>query len=111
MPNIVGATIPSGTVHTAKRIANRVISAQFIRERISVYGPEFKAARDEYLSNMHTWPSRAEAEAALESRVGVNGEPEDTSVTESERLEEPMAISETESSVKPKPSEPKLHQL
>ena len=65
MPDVLGATIPAGTVITAKRIANRVVSARFIRERISVYGPKFKEARDIYLSEMTTWPTRSEAEEAL----------------------------------------------
>ena len=85
MPDVIGATVPAGTIITAKRIANRVVSARFIRERISVYGPEFKDARDRYLSEMTTWPTRLEAEEALVAGVSYSEEINDGTITISEQ--------------------------
>ncbi|PXY78561.1 MAG: hypothetical protein CXX81_07130 [Methanobacteriota archaeon] len=85
MPDVIGATVPAGTIITAKRIANRVVSARFIRERISVYGPEFKEARDRYLSEMTTWPTRLEAEEALVAGVSYSEEINDGTITISEQ--------------------------
>ncbi|RZD47301.1 MAG: hypothetical protein CXT66_06950, partial [Methanobacteriota archaeon] len=103
MPDVRGATIPAGTVITAKRIANRVVSARFVRERISVYGSEFKEARDIYLSDMTTWPTRSEAEEAL-----ANGFPYTEGVTET-----PSPISERPvvTTGPPKKEKPVLHEL
>jgi len=103
MPDVVGATIPAGTVLTAKRIANRVVSARFVRGRISVYGPEFKEARDKYLTEMEIWPTRKDAEDELLRRISSNEELTIQQSPETEQIGPP--------SPSPEPDKPKLHQL
>lgn len=62
MPAIEGATLAAGTVSSAKKIANRIVAAQFVKERKPMHDGEFHAERDRCLAGLAVYSTREEAE-------------------------------------------------